>query len=111
MFWAIFSLAIGVYCIFSGVKTLLTGKLSASEEKKIAGYSNKGARSFRLISAVTYLIGGVLVIGFGVLELLVAQKILADEIIFKLLFLAVAILIVVVVLIANARCKKMTDDE
>lgn len=79
--------------------------------KKIAGYSNKGARSFRLISAITYLIGGVLVIGFGVLELLVAQKILADEIIFKLLFLAVAILIVVVVLIANARCKKMTDDE
>lgn len=111
MVWAIVSALIGIYCIFSGVRTILTGKVSASEEKQIAAYSQKGARSFRLVSAVSNIIGGLLVIGCAVVEFLEAQKIIPESIMYKIIFLAVVLIMVGVTFFAQAKCKKMTDDE
>lgn len=111
MIFAIVTVIIGVYCVFSGVKTLLTGKLTASEEKQLTEFSQKGARSYRLISAISNIIGGILVIVCGVIEFLEAQKILQESFMYKIIFLVVVLVMVAVLYIARAKCKKMSDDE
>lgn len=111
MIFAIVTVVIGVYCIFSGIKTLLTGKLTANEEKQLTEFSQKGARSYRLISAVSNIIGGILVIICGVIEFLESQKILQESFIYKIIFLVIVLVMVAVLYITKAKCKKMNDDE
>ena len=43
---------LGVGLIIFGIKILLTGTLTKSEEAKIASYSKKGARTYKLINVV-----------------------------------------------------------
>ncbi len=43
MIFSIVLAATAVYCIFNGIKTILTGTLSSKEEAQLKGFSEKGA--------------------------------------------------------------------
>ena len=111
MIYSIFSGLIGVYCVFMGIRTLLTGKLNASEEKRLEGLSNKGARTYKKIYAATTIIGGLGVIAFGILKILEEQKIIAESPIYKFVILGVVLVLAIILIAAKSYCKKISDDE
>lgn len=109
----IFSLvfaALGVFCIFYGLRILLTGKLSKSEEAKISSYSNKGARAYKLINAVISIVIGLCIFVESIIQILEVQKMLADTFIFKAVIWGVIIAMIIVYFVVAVRCKKMTDE-
>ncbi len=111
MVWSIVYAFMGVFAIFYGVKIFLTGKVSASEERKIADYSNKGARTYKLINAVLSILAGLCITGQGVLRVLENQKIVEDTFPFRVVIWGILIVMVIVYFIIAAKCKNMTDDE
>ena len=111
MIFGIVSGLLGIYCIFSGIKTIMTGSLSIGEEKRLEGFSNKGARTYKLFYALMNILGGLAVICFGVCRILEEQKIITDSLIYKIVILGVVVILAIVLVIAKTRCKKMSDDE
>ena len=110
----IMSIAFGVFgivLIILGIKILLTGKLTKGEEAKIASYSKKGARTYKLINVVLNIVVGLFLIGECIIDLLEFQKVLDDTFWIKAILYGVIILMVVVYFIVASKCKKMTDDE
>ena len=108
----IMSIAFGVFgigLIIFGIKILLTGSLTKSEEAKIASYSKKGARTYKLINVVMYIVTGLFL--ECIIDFLEFQKVLDDTLWIKLILFGVIILMVVVYFIVASKCKKMTDDE
>ena len=111
MIMAIIFAALGAFCIFNGVKTILTGSLSAVEESRLKDYSKKGAKTYKLVYGITNILGGLLVIGLGVLKFLEEKNIAADMMPFRIGALVFALILAAFLLIFRAKCKKMTDDE
>lgn len=111
MIMAIVFAALGAFCIFNGVKAILTGSLSAVEESRLKDYSKKGARTYKLVYSVINIVGGLLVVGLGVLKFLEERNIVADMMPFRIAALVIALILAAVLLIFRAKCKKMTDDE
>lgn len=111
MIFGIVTGLIGIYCIFTGIKTILTGSLTVAEEKRLEGFSRKGARTYKLVYSVMNIIGGLAAIAVGVLRILEEQKILTDVINYKIVILAVAVIMAIVLIFAKNQCKKMSDDE
>ena len=110
----IMSIAFGVFgvgLIIFGIKILLTGKLTKGEEAKIASYSKKGARTYKLLNVVLNIIVGLFLIGECIIDFLEFQKVLDDTFWIKAILFGVIILMVVVYFIFASKCKKMTDDE
>ena len=110
----IMSIAFGVFgvgLIILGIKILLTGKLTKGEEAKIASYSKKGARTYKLINVVLNIVVGLFLIGECIVDFLEFQKVLDDAFGIKAILYGVIILMVVVYFIVASKCKKMTDDE
>lgn len=101
----------GVGLIIFGIKILLTGTLTKSEEAKIASYSKKGARTYKLINVVMYIVAGLFLIGEAIVDFLEFQKILNDIFWIKAIMFGAIIIMVVVYFIVASKCKKMTDDE
>ena len=102
---------LGVGLIILGIKILLTGKLTKSEEAKIASYSKKGARTHKLLNVVLNIVVGLFLIGECIIDFLEFQKVLDDPFWIKAILFGVIILMVVVYFIVASKCKKMTDDE
>ena len=102
---------LGVGLIIFGIKILLTGTLTKSEEAKIASYSKKGARTYKLINVVMNIVVGLFLIGECIVDLLVYQKILNDGFGIKMIMFAAIIIMVIVYFVVASKCKKMTDDE
>ena len=102
---------LGVGLIIFGIKILLTGTLTKSEEAKIASYSKKGARTYKLINVVMYIVAGLFLIGEAIVDFLEFQKILNDIFWIKAILFGAIIIMVVVYFIVASKCKKMTDDE
>lgn len=102
---------LGVGLIIFGIKILLTGTLTKSEEAKIASYSKKGARTYKLINVVMYIVAGLFLIGEAIVDFLEFQKILNDIFWIKAIMFGAIIMMVVVYFIVASKCKKMTDDE
>ena len=102
---------LGVGLIILGIKILLTGKLTKSEEAKIASYSKKGARTYKLLNVVLNIVVGLFLIGECIIDFLEFQKVLDDPFWIKAILFGVIILMVVVYFIVASKCKKMTDDE
>ena len=99
----IFFIAFGIFIIFRGFTTLTTGKLHPREEAMLTQYSEKGIRRFKLLSAVTNIIGGLVVIGIAVVRLLN----LIDRNVLRIASVAViAVMLVIYFLIRNS-CKKL----
>lgn len=111
MIFSIVLAATAVYCIFNGIKTILTGTLSAKEEAQLKGFSEKGARSYKIAYAFMYILGGLLVAAFAVLRFLEEQKTIGDTLVLRLILLGVAVLMAVLLVAFRSKCKKMTDDE
>ena len=110
----IMSIAFGVFgigLIIFGIKILLTGTLTKSEEAKIASYSKKGARAYKLINVVMYIVTGLFLIGDAIVDFLEYQKILNDGFWIKAILFGAIIIMVLVYFIVASKCKKMTDDE
>ena len=110
----IMSIAFGVFgivLIILGIKILLTGKLTKGEEAKIASYSKKGARTYKLLNVVLNIVVGLFLIGECIIDFLEFQKVLDDTFWIKAILFGVIILMVVVYFIVASKCKKMTDDE
>ncbi len=110
----IMSIAFGVFgigLIIFGIKILLTGTLTKSEEAKIASYSKKGARTYKLLNVVLNIVVGLFLIGECIIDFLEFQKVLDDTFWIKAILFGVIILMVVVYFIFASKCKKMTDDE
>jgi len=111
MYMSIVFGVLGVGLIIFGIKILLTGTLTKSEEAKIASYSKKGARTYKLINVVMYIVAGLFLIGEAIVDFLEFQKILDDVFWIKMILFATIILRVVIYFIVASKCKKMTDDE
>ena len=94
-------IAIGVYCIVRGFMTLTTGNLPASEEARLRGYSENGIRKYKMLSAVTNLIGGVIVIAISVLKLL--NLIQSDML--RIILVIILVIMVVVYILLRKSCK------
>ena len=110
----IMSIAFGVFgvvLIILGIRILLTGKLTKGEEAKIASYSKKGARTYKLINVVMYIVAGLFLIGECIVDFLEFQKILNDVFWIKAILFGAIILMVIVYFIVASKCKKMTDNE
>lgn len=60
---------LGIYCLYRGFITLTTGKLTEREEAKLRDFSANGARKYRMLNAVSNLIGGVLTIGIALIRM------------------------------------------
>ena len=102
---------LGVGLIIFGIKILLTGTLTKGEEAKIASYSKKGARTYKLINVALNIAVGLFLIGEAILDFLEFQKILNDIFWIKSIMFGVIIIMVVIYFIVASKCKKMTDDE
>ena len=110
----IMSIAFGVFgavLIILGIKILLTGKLTKGEEAKIASYSKKGARTYKLLNVVLNIVVGLFLIGECIIDFLEFQKVLDDTFLIKAILFGVIIIMIVVYFIVASKCKKMTDDE
>jgi len=102
---------LGVGLIILGIKILLTGKLTKGEEAKIASYSKKGARTYKLINVVLNIVVGLFLIGECIIDLLEFQKVLDDSFWIKAILFGVIILMVIIYFVVAIKCKNMTDDE
>ncbi|MEE0957655.1 MAG: hypothetical protein UH734_06175 [Ruminococcus sp.] len=111
MFMSIAFGVLGIGLIIFGIKILLTGTLSKSEEAKIASYSKKGARTYKLINVVMYIVVGLFLIGECIVDILNYQKVIDDNMWIKLIMFGFIILMVVIYFIVASKCKKMTDNE
>jgi hypothetical protein len=111
MFMSIVFGVSGVGLIIFGIKILLTGTLTKSEEAKIASYSKKGARTYKLINVVMYIVVGLFLIGESIADFLEYQKVIDDSTWIKLIMIGVIIIMLVVYFIVASKCKKMTDNE
>lgn len=110
----IMSIAFGVFgvgLIIFGIKILLTGTLTKGEEAKIASYSKKGARTYKLINVVLNIVVGLFLIGECIVDFLEFQKVLDDAFGIKAIMFGVIIIIVIIYFVVASKCKKMTDDE
>ena len=96
-------IALGIYCIARGIITLTSGRLTAREEAKLGDYSENGARRYKMLSAVTNLLGGVFVIVVSVLKIF---GILKGNLFRVIALVIVAALVVVYILVRNS-CKNI----
>ena len=68
-FTQIIIIVLGIYCLYRGFIVLTSGKLTEREEAKLRDFSANGARKYRMLNAVSNLIGGVLTIGIAVIRM------------------------------------------
>ena len=95
-------IALALYCIFIGVRTLLTGKTSAQEEAKISNFTEKAAKRYRLVSALLNIVAGVFLAVMSALRLLTSMEVK----VYKLICLAAVIVFAAVFFINWQVCKK-----
>ena len=94
-------LAVGIFCIYRGIMTFISGKLTEREEARLRDYSENGARKFRLLSAIMNIVGGVFVCVVTVIQMVN----LVDRNVFRIVILAIlAVMLAVYFLIRNS-CK------
>ena len=97
------TIAIALYCIVCGAKTLLTGRATNAEEMKIKNFSAKGQKKFRLVSAVSNLVAGILLTVTSVWRLLNPEM---NATVFKLILLGAVIVLIGVYIVNWQSCKK-----
>lgn len=96
-------IALAVYCIFMGVRTLITGKTGAAEEAKIKDFTERAQKKYRMVSALTNILAGILLIVMSVIKLANPEM---NTQVFKLVCLGVVVVLVVIYVITWQTCKK-----
>ena len=101
---------VGVYVIFTGLRALFTGRLSAPEEKKMVNFTPKAAKTYKLTYAVINTLIGLICIGLAVVKILIRQEIIqGDDLVYTLIFLGAVLVLGVIQLIVWMKCKKDTE--
>ncbi|MBQ6387340.1 MAG: hypothetical protein IJH96_01810 [Ruminococcus sp.] len=109
MFFSIVMIALGIYTIFYGAKIIFTGKVSKKEEAKISAYSQKGARTYKLLNAGLSIVVGLCIIAQSIINILETQGILSDTFIYLMIPWVIILIAIVVYFIVAAQCKNMKD--
>ena len=97
---------LGAFTIFTGIKIIVTGNMSAIAERRIEELSEKAKRSYKLLNAVFNIISGLVLIGYSVISILKAQKIIPDSIVYPLVLLGVLVVLLSIYAIFWFRIKK-----
>lgn len=63
-------IAIGVYCVIRGLITITTGKVTAREEEQMKEYSAKGVKKYKIYSAISNIVGGLICIAFSIVRMM-----------------------------------------
>lgn len=105
--WWIVLAVVGVYGIISGVRTILTGKLTAREEARLNGYPERGIKTYKIIYSVINIVAGIICIGMAVVRYLGSQGIISDTTPITIGVLVVLAVLIAVLIISRAKCKKM----
>lgn len=106
MIWMIVIAAAAVYSIFSGIKTMTTGKMNARAEESLRGFSERGIKQYKKAYSVVSILGGLLALALTVVLYLGGQNVIADTLPYKIGFLVVGVLMVVILLVIKSKCKK-----
>ena len=96
-------IAFGIYFIIRGFMILTTGKLGPREEAKLHDFSEKGVKRYKVLSAATNIIGGLLTIGISIVGILH----LVDRNVMRISVLAILAVLIAVYCIIRNSCKKV----
>ena len=96
-------IALGIFGIFRGIRILTTGKLSEREEARLGDFTENGLRKYKLLSAGMNIAAGVIVIGIGIVRILN----LLDPGLFRIIVLAVLVVLIVIFVVIRNSCKNM----
>ena len=94
-------IVVGIYCLYRGFMILVSGKLTDREEARIRDFSANGVKRYKMLNAVTNLIGGLLTIVISVVRMLN----LVDRNIFRIVVLAILIVLILVYFLVWKSCK------
>ncbi len=95
------------FLIIRGIKIVTTGRLSAREEAQLTEYTEKGARTYKLVNAVINILAGLILFAIAAINILRYQNIIEDTNIFKIIFAAVVVILVVILIIARNKCRTL----
>ena len=83
-------IVVGIYCLYRGFMILVSGKLTDREEARIRDLSANGVKRYKMLNAVTNLIGGLLTIVISVVRMLN----LVDRNTFRIVVLAILVVLI-----------------
>ncbi len=96
-------IAVGIYCLYRGFMVLVSGKLTEKEEARLRDFSANGVKRYKMLNAVTNLIGGALSIGIAVIRMFN----LVDRDIFRIVVLVIIVVLLLVYFLVWKSCKNM----
>ncbi|MBE6819405.1 MAG: hypothetical protein E7517_09720 [Ruminococcaceae bacterium] len=97
----------GGYAIFYGVKIIVTGSMGAKEEARLAAFSEKGAKTYKLVNSIFNILGGIVLIGLAILRFLEAKGTIAGLSVYRYIAIGVLVVLAVSLGITWLLCKKM----
>ena len=107
IFFPIILLVCGGYAIFYGVKIIVTGSMGAREEARIAAFSEKGAKTYKLVNAIINFVAGIVLIGMAAIRFMGAKGMIADVSIYRYISIGVLVVLAAALGITWFLCKKM----
>ena len=95
-------IAIGIACVVKGVITITTGKVPEREMMRLKDFSENGLRKYKMLSSVMNIVGGLFCVAVSVIKMLQ----LVDPFIFKLVAIAILVVMIIVYIVIRNSCKK-----
>ena len=111
MIFMIIYAVLGGFSIFSGIRIIVTGKLAGNEEKKLADFTEKSARTYKLVYSIFYIVIGLLFFGLGTVNLLESMHILEDTLPYTIGFIVAVLAIIGVLGLTWYKCKKESEKD
>ncbi|MBQ6550265.1 MAG: hypothetical protein IJL78_02525 [Lachnospiraceae bacterium] len=96
-------IALAVYCIFMGVRTLLTGRTGSAEEAKIKDFTERAQKKYRLVSALMNILAGIFLVVVSIIRLTNPEM---DKTVYRLVSIGILVVLVAVYIITWQVCKK-----
>ena len=95
-------IVIGIVCIVKGIITITTGKMSERELSRLNAGSEEGVRKYKMLSSVMNIVGGLLCVAISVIKMFN----IVDSFIFKIVAIAILVVMIVVYVVIRNSCKK-----
>ena len=96
-------IVIGIYCLIRGFITLTTGKINPMEEQRLGDISENGLKKYKMLSAVSNIIGGLLTIAIAVIKIFD----LIESNVFKIVGISIIVVLLIVYVLLRNHCKKV----
>ncbi|MBR2590973.1 MAG: hypothetical protein IKE65_08625 [Clostridia bacterium] len=97
----------GGYAIFYGVKTIVTGSMGAKEEARLAAFSEKGAKTYKLVNSIFNVLGGIILFALAAIRFLEAKGTIAGLPIYRYIAIGVLVVLAIALGVTWMLCKKM----